>query len=216
VVIHTNDGGERWEVLMKGDIQFSPKFYAVCFIDNERGWIGGMTLDTKGIILHTSDGGESWKTVLKTEGRIRGMCYTGGDSIIAVGAGLILKYTDPSLKQMISVQPMGKQRLTWGEMKREGKVRSFELDLLQNYPNPFNLETWIPFKLSKPSDVVIRIYDVKGRIVKEIRVEAEGAGLHAVRWDGRDGRGEEVSSGTYFYSLEAGRFKAVRKMTVIK
>ena len=103
-----------------------------------------------------------------------------------------------------------------GEVKGRGWAVCPETELLQNYPNPFNLETWIPFRLSRPSDVAIKIYDVRGRIVREIKLGPRDAGLHRIRWDGCDERGEEVGSGTYFYSLEAGKFRAIRKMVIIK
>jgi hypothetical protein len=61
-----------------------------------------------------------------------------------------------------SVEPKGKKALTWGNAKRTAHT------LLQNYPNPFNPETWIPFELANESDVILRIYDAKGSMVREI------------------------------------------------
>jgi len=49
---------------------------------------------------------------------------------------------------------------------------------LQNYPNPFNPETWIPFQLSKDSSVVIRIYDLRGRLVRKLDLGLKKAGYY--------------------------------------
>ena len=94
-------------------------------------------------------------------------------------------------------------------------------ELLQNYPNPFNAETWIPFKLAEGAEVEIRIYDSMGRLVRELELGMREAGSYTTRgraacWDGRNGLGEEVSSGVYIYQLRAGRRTFVRKMVILK
>ena len=94
-------------------------------------------------------------------------------------------------------------------------------ELLENYPNPFNPETWIPYRLSAAGYVRIRIYDVLGQLVRELDVGDQPAGVYllkerAAHWDGRDGIGEEVSSGVYVYELQAGEFTSVRRMTLLK
>ena len=93
--------------------------------------------------------------------------------------------------------------------------------LLQNYPNPFNPETWIPFQLAQDASVTISIYNAKGQFVRTISLGNKNAGVmvtkdRAAYWDGRDGLGEKVSSGVYFHTLEAGKFKVTRKMMIIK
>ncbi|HID55669.1 TPA: hypothetical protein EYP37_04005, partial [Candidatus Poribacteria bacterium] len=86
----------------------------------------------------------------------------------------------------------------------DGKVRVVprETVLLPNYPNPFNPETWIPFRLSEDGDVVIRIYDAVGRLVKKLELGYLRAGYYTSRhsaayWDGRNELGERVASGVY-------------------
>jgi len=96
-----------------------------------------------------------------------------------------------------------------------------ETKLLPNYPNPFNPETWIPFQLAEPANVVISIYNVRGQLVRKIELGEMSAGVYvnrnkAVYWNGRNDWGEKVSSGLYFYRLEAGDFSAVRKMAIMK
>ena len=93
--------------------------------------------------------------------------------------------------------------------------------LAQNYPNPFNPDTWIPFALSNDSDVTISIYDVTGRLVRELKPGRLAAGSYldkskAVHWDGKDKFNERVSSGVYLYHLQARNFSAMRKMMILK
>ena len=96
-----------------------------------------------------------------------------------------------------------------------------ETALLPNYPNPFNPETWIPYHLTAPADVVLTIYAVDGRVVRRLDVGHQAAGFYqnrsrAAYWDGRNTVGERVASGLYVYTLKAGEFTATRKMLIRK
>ncbi len=93
--------------------------------------------------------------------------------------------------------------------------------LFQNYPNPFNPETWLPYRLASDAPVTLRIYNVGGKLVRELDLGDQRAGDYLTRetagyWDGRDQHGEVASSGLYVYTLEAGAFQATRKMIVLK
>jgi hypothetical protein len=91
----------------------------------------------------------------------------------------------------------------------------------QNHPNPFNPETWIPYQLSSPAEVTIRIYNVKGQLIYSLNLGHQPAGFYlskdkAIHWDGKDSLGDTVASGMYFYTLQAGEFRATRKMVIMK
>jgi hypothetical protein len=93
--------------------------------------------------------------------------------------------------------------------------------LLQNYPNPFNPETWIPFELNQDSDVSLTIYDVAGRLVQRLDLGFQPAGTYlrrdrAIYWDGRTQSGEQVASGTYFYTLKTEGYVSTQKMIILK
>ena len=93
--------------------------------------------------------------------------------------------------------------------------------LLANYPNPFNPETWIPYQLSAPATVTVRIYDMKGALIRILALGHQAAGYYtdrnrAVYWDGRNAVGEPVASGLYFYTFTAGDFTATRKLLIRK
>ena len=93
--------------------------------------------------------------------------------------------------------------------------------LLPNYPNPFNPETWIPYQLSEPSDVTIRIYSTNGQLIRQLQLGHQQPGLYhsrsqAAYWDGKNELGEPVASGMYFYEFNAGKFSATRQMVIKK
>ena len=91
----------------------------------------------------------------------------------------------------------------------------------QNFPNPFNPETWIPYQLARPSYVTIRIYRTTGELIRTLDLNHKEAGFYTDRakaayWDGMDDAGQRVSSGVYFYTIQADGFAATRKMLLRK
>ena len=91
--------------------------------------------------------------------------------------------------------------------------------LLPSFPNPCNPETWIPYQLQEASDVRLGIYDVQGRLVRELVLGYQEAGWYtsreqAAHWDGCNAQGETVSSGMYLVHLQAGEYHATRKLLV--
>ena len=100
-------------------------------------------------------------------------------------------------------------------------LRPHETQLLANYPNPFNPETWIPYQLADTSKVSIAIYNIRGAVIRRLELGHQQAGYYTSRsraayWDGRNGSGEQVASGVYFFTLAADTFRATRKMLVGK
>jgi hypothetical protein len=104
---------------------------------------------------------------------------------------------------------------------RMGHIIPEKSALLQNYPNPFNPETWIPFHLKNEASVSVRIYSINGRLIRSLDMGHRDAGIYVSRsdaayWDGKNESGEEVASGIYYYTIDAGDFYATRKMIVRK
>ena len=93
--------------------------------------------------------------------------------------------------------------------------------LLANYPNPFNPETWLPYELAENGSVAIRVYSASGQLVRLLNLGNKPAGFYTTKskaayWDGKNEAGEQVSSGAYFYIIQAGKFTATKKMVVAK
>ncbi|NOY88141.1 MAG: T9SS type A sorting domain-containing protein [FCB group bacterium] len=91
-----------------------------------------------------------------------------------------------------------------------------EFSLQQNYPNPFNPTTQINFDLPTKSKVSILIYNVLGQKIKTLVDEQLEAGKYVEEWDGTNDAGVKVSSGIYFYKMQADNFVQTKKMMLLK
>ncbi|MBT7900445.1 MAG: T9SS type A sorting domain-containing protein, partial [Candidatus Marinimicrobia bacterium] len=91
-----------------------------------------------------------------------------------------------------------------------------QYSLHQNYPNPFNPVTTIQYELPKDSFVNIHIYDLNGRLVNTLISQIQAPGYKAINWNGVDSNGKTVSAGLYLYEIQAGDFRQVRKMVLLK
>ena len=90
----------------------------------------------------------------------------------------------------------------------------YQLD--QNYPNPFNPVTTIYYSLKKSDNVNLTVYNMLGQKVRTLVDERMNAGKHAVKWDGKDDLGRQMSSGVYFYTINSGPFSKTMKMLLMK
>ncbi|PKN79592.1 MAG: hypothetical protein CVU48_04890 [Candidatus Cloacimonetes bacterium HGW-Cloacimonetes-1] len=88
--------------------------------------------------------------------------------------------------------------------------------LNNNYPNPFNPETTISYSVKEASPVTIEIYNVKGQVVRTLVSETKASGNHTTVWNGKDNNGRNVTSGVYFYKMNAGKYSSTRKMILMK
>lgn len=96
-----------------------------------------------------------------------------------------------------------------------------EFELHQNYPNPFNPGTRISFGIPEESRVTVKVYNIIGQEIAVLVNEKKPAGYHAIEWDGRNSVARSVTSGVYFYRMEAssvsGRsFTQINKMLLLK
>lgn len=98
---------------------------------------------------------------------------------------------------------------------------SFTLE--QNYPNPFNPTTIIKYSIplvisteGRNLFVSLKIYDVLGREIKTLVKQEQASGVYQVNWNGDDQLGNKVSTGIYFYRIDAGDFVQTKKMLLIK
>ncbi|MDZ7822379.1 MAG: GLUG motif-containing protein [Candidatus Marinimicrobia bacterium] len=96
----------------------------------------------------------------------------------------------------------------------EGIPLSYALS--QNYPNPFNPTTTLQYGLLEASDIDLTIFDVTGRKIKSWHINNQQPGWHEVKWDGTNQSGQQVSTGVYIYTLQAGDFVATKKMVFMK
>lgn len=87
---------------------------------------------------------------------------------------------------------------------------------LRNYPNPFNPATEIRFRTTADGPVDLAIYDTGGRLVRRLVSGHQRAGETVVIWDGRDGQGRNLATGTYLAVLRTAEEQHSHKLTLVK
>ena len=172
--------------------------------------------------------GRALSTVTGDEGNGYQLTVVDIEAGRAATVGDILEISTQSPNPFIGVKPL--QYTVTAEDVKQSLIQLPELvayevpaetELLRNYPNPFNPETWIPYRLAEDAFVSLTIYNRVGQIVRTFDVGHQIAAVYenrskAIYWDGRNGLGEQVASGVYFYHLSAGDYSATRKMVILK
>jgi hypothetical protein len=93
---------------------------------------------------------------------------------------------------------------------------SYRWSLGKCSPNPLVSEADIEFEVASASDVSIKVYNAMGQLVRVLKDQRMEPGRYSAHWDSRNQVGERVSSGVYFYKMDAGKFAATMKMLVVK
>ena len=88
--------------------------------------------------------------------------------------------------------------------------------VLQNAPNPFAGRTSIAFILPRAGRVTGDIFTIDGRLVSRLCDGFMIPGRHAIEWDGRDGNGQRVACGVYFYTVRFGSQSITKKMVSLR
>lgn len=88
--------------------------------------------------------------------------------------------------------------------------------LFQNFPNPFNPATTIKFNLPSDNPVQVKIFDIKGELIKTISSDVKLAGENEIVWDGTNDKGIKQPSGVYVYQLSSNANTEARKMILLK
>ena len=149
------------------------------------------------------------------------------DKLIFVADGYNLKIFRFDLKAPWSVEEEELNSYHKTESSVDEGKTTWRYQLGQNYPNPnpkscdFGYETWIPYQLAAAGDVTIRIYNIKGEIIRVLHLGPRSAGAYlnaqkSAYWDGKNNTGENVASGIYFYQIAVNDFTATKKLMVQK
>ncbi|GAB1468815.1 hypothetical protein MASR2M64_15700 [Candidatus Cloacimonadota bacterium] len=137
--------------------------------------------------------------------QMRGLTYTHGNTYpltaTTLAPGLAIKFTTTAPDSYVA---------------NEDLVSALPITNLRNYPNPFNPSTTISFSVKAAGMAKLNIFNLKGQLVKCLADGALPKGEHKLIWDGKDSDGNVVGSGIYFYNLEMGSYKSVRKMLMMK
>jgi len=126
-----------------------------------------------------------------------------------IDSGFILAgYSDQEM-YIVKTDSMGFTNTVGINPVNEYLPKNFEL--FQNYPNPFNPSTTISFSIPTGSFVKLKVFDITGREIKVLISEYKQSGTYEVMFDGGN-----LSSGVYYYKLEAGNYFEIKKMVLIK
>ncbi|MCX6134935.1 MAG: phosphodiester glycosidase family protein [Ignavibacteriales bacterium] len=154
--------------------------------------------------------------IMIAQGVYQGLNLDGGGSTTFVLEGAIMNVPSDATGE----RPVGNCLLLTAPGQVTSAIRNQDLpaafSLSQNFPNPFNPATAISYQLLAISSVTLEVYDVLGREVITLVDGVQAPGSHSVRWDGRDGRGEAVSTGVYLYQLRAGGSAMTKKMVLLQ
>ena len=98
--------------------------------------------------------------------------------------------------------------------KMQAIVKSFKLR--QNYPNPFNPSTTIRYEIPEKGKVEVSIFDLNGKLIKNLVNRYQTAGSHQIVWKGENQAGQKVASGFYIYTVKFNNTVSSKKMLLIK
>ncbi len=150
-------------------------------------------------------------------------CFWPPQSRLNFGAGALPTYTylpiiwdDYIPAEEVCVQAFIPDGGGVKEIPGSEDSRPSEFFLSQNYPNPFNPATNFQFSLPKSVHVRVEIFNIVGQKVRTLVNEQMKPGVYLVDWDGEDEKGSFVSSGIYFYRMQAGDFSDMKKMVLVK
>ena len=91
-----------------------------------------------------------------------------------------------------------------------------KLSIRHAHPNPFNNSVSISFEMPNSKNVNLTIFDMKGRLIRQLSLGVLGIGSHKVLWDGKNDLGNNLPSGIYMAVLEIGDKFNVQKISLVK
>ena len=230
-IYESSDFGNSWTLKFTSEFRLNK----IIMVDELNGWASG----TSYRVLKTTDGGENWTELIPSAGRawIQSMYFENvNEGWLLKEDGQILVTTDSGLNWDVSIikhdiasdlvflnKDVGWMCGSNGAILKtnngvftsvenyfENKVQNYVL-LSQNYPNPFNPSTTIEYLIPERSSVVIKVYDILGREVAKLVNEEKPAGNYNVELNGSN-----LTSGIYFYQIQAGEYIQAKKMILLK
>jgi flagellar hook assembly protein FlgD len=89
-------------------------------------------------------------------------------------------------------------------------------NLYQNYPNPFNSNTKIKLDIKNKSNIELDIYDLSGKIIKQVFRGSKEVGTHIFSWNSKNSMSVKVTSGVYILKLKVENSQIIKKMVLLK
>lgn len=193
IILKTTSAGQNWSII-DNDLPEDNWLKGVFFINENTGWMTGYK------IYKTTNGGTNWTVQMNLNDQSNSIIFIDSLYGFCVGNnGKIFKTITGGLTSIY----------THSESSDKSSIS-------QNYPNPYNSVTKIKFNISSDirnqmSDVKLVVYDELGREVVTLVNEKLSSGSYEVEFDG-----SILSSGVYYYRLNAGNFTAIKKLVLLK
>jgi photosystem II stability/assembly factor-like uncharacterized protein len=210
-VLKSTDGGEHWFAIDSAlalmdfnldvqDICFSPNDQNLLYASLEsQGQIYTSTYSAGGLYITLNDG-VSWKRVFNGASQeIKFDLHNSNQLYLATKAGIFLANENEILSA-----------------KKIDCLYPNEITLYQNYPNPFNPRTTIRYAVKHSGNVMIRLFNILGKEVRQYQRGISQPGEYEIQWDGKDENGQDVSSGVYFYRLETPYLAMTKKLLLLR
>jgi photosystem II stability/assembly factor-like uncharacterized protein len=192
ILLNTDNGGTKWSEIRFDKYLINDMF----FEDSLHGWAVGSDTSDSGILIETQDGGDNWNVLFEDlSAPLNALHFKDGFGWAVGGNGLVLRTNDG---------------VNWIN-QNTGETFPVNYSLSQNYPNPFNPSTTIKYNLPKPELVKIEVYNIAGQIIQTLLNKNMSAGSHEIEFNAQN-----LSSGIYYYRIEAGEFQDVKKMILLK
>ena len=235
-IIMSINAGNAWGLTVLGNnLTF---FSSVSFINNRTGWMVGTSAAISSIIIRSDLSGFVWNAQTSpVPDALNGVCFVNIDSGTAAGANGAIIHTvngginwEPQISGVsanlnavslsdsigIAVGDSGTIVRTFNPYITGVEAKSLLREprsyfLEQNYPNPFNPNTVIGYRLSKNSHVSLKVYDFTGNEVAVLVNEEKAPGEYRTKFNAQG-----LSSGIYFYRLNAGSYMETKKMMLLK
>ena len=186
----STDNGETWT-------RHGMNTFISSFAENSSGHLFAGTYNYGQGVFRSTDFGETWDQINTglTIMDVRSLAIDSADYLYAGTWGKsIFKTTNPTVTSVEDIM-----------------LKPISFTLSQNYPNPFNPTTTIQFDIPKASFVTLKVYNLLGQEVAALVNEKREAGRYEVEFDG-----SKLTSGVYFYRLQAGEYAETRKLLFMK
>lgn len=219
VVKYSSNGTQQWNNTYNGTGNGDDKASSIAVINNSYGHGIGVTGASWGTnnnndyasVFYGTDGSQAYvyrySMTATTNDQANKICSDNSNNAVFI-TGKSVQGGDASASSFVSTQMIPAAGMS--NLKAQDITPS-KFNLYQNYPNPFNPSTMIKFDLSKNASVKLVVYDMLGRVAATLINQDMTAGTYNISYNMAN-----LSSGIYFYELNTGDYKDIKKMTLIK
>ena len=227
------------KISKNGDISFDSTGVSVCDNPDCSGTLGIVTDQNGGVITVWSDFRNSPQRSFYAQ-RIDSVgnvlwdsvgveLHTTNDDPFFTGAtiplysdksgGVILLWVEQGQGLRIMIKQLSGEGILGNkpsQIIKDNNHVSESFQLFQNYPNPFNSTTIFNFEIYKNTHISLSIYNILGQKITELTNKDYLPDSYVIQWDGKDLNGATISSGVYFYQMQAGEFISTKKMIYLR